>query len=207
LLELLQQVMHRDPPRPRALNPRIDRDLETICLKCLEKEPARRYGSAEALSDDLERWLRHQPILAPPVPPPRRALKWARPRAAAAALVLVSLLAAVALVATLAASNVLVRRALEERGAALEDLRQEQGKTEEALRRETGLKNGLAEALDRERQATYSQRVALAGYEVAARNPSRAEDLLDQCPPALRQWEWHYLRRQCLQGLRTLRAH
>jgi WD40 repeat protein len=193
LLELLQQVLHRDPPRPRALNPRLDRDLETICLKCLEKEPARRYGSAEALADDLERWLRHEPILARPVPRWRRALKWARRRPAAAALLLVSLLGAAALLATLAVSNVLVRRAHE--------------KTEAALRRETGLKEGLEEALARERQATYYQRVALAGHEAAARNLSRAADLLDQCPPALRQWEWHYLHRRCLEGLRTLRGH
>jgi tetratricopeptide (TPR) repeat protein len=77
----------------------VDRDLETICLKCLEKEPSRRYGSAEALAADLRRFLNHEPILARPASPWERGVKWAKRRPAAAALVLVSVLAVVSLLA------------------------------------------------------------------------------------------------------------
>jgi eukaryotic-like serine/threonine-protein kinase len=86
-METIRQVLEKEPRRPSALNSRIDRDLETICLKCLEKEPLHRFGSAEALADDLDHWLRHEPIEARPVSTLQRVAKWARRKPAVATLV------------------------------------------------------------------------------------------------------------------------
>ena len=62
--ETIKLLLDTEPRQPRLLNPKIDRDLSTICLKCLEKDPKRRYSSALALAEDLERWLKHEPIQA-----------------------------------------------------------------------------------------------------------------------------------------------
>ncbi len=98
LMRVIQQVRETPPPNPAQLNAAVPRDLATICLKCLEKEPHARYVSANALADELERWLAGEPILARPATLPERAAKWVKrnPRLAfALALALVSALVAI----------------------------------------------------------------------------------------------------------------
>jgi TolB-like protein len=76
--ETIRLLCDTEPRKPRALNPKIDRDLSTICLKCLEKDPKRRYSSALALAEDLEHWLKHEPILARHTGIITRGKKWVR---------------------------------------------------------------------------------------------------------------------------------
>ena len=90
--ETIKLLLDTEPRQPRLLNPKIDRDLRTICLKCLEKDPQRRYSSALALAEDLEHWLKHEPICAKESGFFTRVGKWVRRKPAIAALI-VSLVA------------------------------------------------------------------------------------------------------------------
>ena len=76
--DTIRLLLETEPRQPRLWNPKIDRDLTTICLKCLEKDPQRRYPSALALAEDLDRWLKHEPIHARRTGIFGRGKKWVR---------------------------------------------------------------------------------------------------------------------------------
>jgi WD40 repeat protein/serine/threonine protein kinase len=170
-LETLEQVRVQEPVAPRRLQPKVPHDLEVICIKCLEKEPRRRYASAADLADDLKRFLDGVPIRARPVSTTEHLVKWVRRRPA---------------VAMLTASVVAV--ALAGVGGLAWQVRQTHA--------------GLAKAEDN----LYANRIALADREWLAGHVDHAEQLLAECPPGRRGWEWHYLRRLCHRDQRTLRA-
>jgi TolB-like protein/Tfp pilus assembly protein PilF len=90
IYETVRLVLETEPLRPRLLNPKVDRDLSTICLKCIEKRPEHRYSSALALAEDLERWLKHEPIIARRIGGLTRVEKWVRRKPAIAAVIVLS---------------------------------------------------------------------------------------------------------------------
>src|SRR5205823_2062160 len=98
--EIIKLLLDSEPRPPRLLNPKIDRELSTICLKCLEKDPRRRYSSALALAEDLEHWLKHEPIRARRIGVFTRGKKWVWRNPTTAVLIasLVALVAAVGVI-------------------------------------------------------------------------------------------------------------
>ncbi len=129
-LETIELVKSHDPDPPSSVNRCVDRDLQTICLKCLDKEPTHRYASALDLADDLDRWLRGEPIAARPVGRAGRLLRWCRRNPALAALTAAVLALMMAGVVGLTVSNAMISR----RNAALvrqrDDLKAAKGATE-----------------------------------------------------------------------------
>jgi WD40 repeat protein/tRNA A-37 threonylcarbamoyl transferase component Bud32 len=219
-LDTILQVVSDEPVAPTRLHSRTPRDLETICLKCLEKEPRNRYSSALALAEDVHRFLAGEPIRARPSSHWERGLKWAKRRPAVAALLAVS---AVALVAVLGGGTAFTLR-LHEFTVRLQDqFRETQQARDDADDKAAQLTlqvqatdNARKVAEGKEQEARFNQYVAqmnLVQREYEANNIVRVRELLDAQVPRVpgatdfRNFECHYWHHLMHQELRTFTGH
>jgi len=153
-MDTLLQVVSDEPVPPTRLNPRVPRDLETICLKCLQKEPVRRYGTAEALADDLRRFQAGQPILARPVSRLERFRFWYRRNPG---LAVASMAGVLSLVVGTIVSVAFAIQASQTAG----DLAIQEGETKQALANSERIR-GTLEETDRKRRRFTRQSALLA---------------------------------------------
>ncbi len=192
----LLQVVRRAPVPPRELQPGIPRDLQTICLKCLEKEPVKRYATAEELADDLERFLDHKPIRARPVGIFGRLERWGRrnpvPAASLAALAMTGLCSLLAILwqwkkaEDLAKSLSIANVQSEERLRLAVDA-QERAERASDEARQRG---------DAERRQRYRANIAAAAAALQLQNSETARRALEAAPHEHRNWEWRHLESQ-----------
>ncbi len=185
--QLIEHILHDEPPRPRQLDPSVPRDLETIVLKAIAKDPAHRYLTASELAADLQRFLDDEPIQARPMPAWERGWRWAKRRPAAAALFLVSGLALLTAVGGIV--SLLNNRRLQEANA----------NTERALEAE-------AEQRRKAERFQYFDLIARAHADWQNGNQDRGKELLRDCPTDQRNWEYQYLNRLYNTALLTFPA-
>jgi WD40 repeat protein/tRNA A-37 threonylcarbamoyl transferase component Bud32 len=174
---MLHQVLHQEPPAPRSLNGSIPRDLETICLKCLMKEPPGRYATAQDFADDLDALLAGEPIQARPVSAIEKVIKWVRRRPAAAGFIAASTVAVLASVALAVGAPLLV--------------------TVERQNQEIQTKQGqLHSQLSQRNKYLYRFYVFRAELFWREGKHGSATEMLNDAPPEYRDWEWHFLKRR-----------
>ncbi|HWY78252.1 MAG TPA: serine/threonine-protein kinase [Verrucomicrobiae bacterium] len=190
--ETMRQVAEEQPPAPSASRPGLDRDLEIICLKCLAKDPQRRYRSAEALAEDLERWLGNEPIHARPAGAAEKLWLWSRRNPALAGLSVACLLAVI-----LGVAGIVLQWRRAER-LAVEESRLRVLADENARQSRLNL---YAADMSVAAQALSRGNLGLARLTLAAHRPKTGQE-------DLRGFEWRYLMDQSRgQQLATLHGH
>jgi WD40 repeat protein len=212
---LLHQVLHEEPRPPRRQNDKVPRDLETVCLKCLEKEPARRYATARALAEDLRRFLKGEPITARPAGVIEKGLKWVRRRPAAAGLLGLTAL----VVAGLAGGGWWYSQREFERAEREAGLRRDadyaaaEAKVKAQEAKDRAMELAQQKDVEHERAAClqYAVDMTLAHRAWENNNVRQVLDLLAvQVPapgkPDHRGWEWYYQQRLFQSELRSLTA-
>lgn len=196
-LETLEMVRKQDPVPPSRLNPKVPADLETICLKALEKEPARRYADVSTLADDLQRFIEGRPIEARPVSAPERAWRWCRrnPRLAGLIGSVAALLLLMAVGSTAAA---LVFRHQKQQ---ITTARNQALENEKIAVRNEGLARASAEAA---RKAEAAEKAAAAAERAAAIAEAEASDAaITSMDTLANEVELKLRERDDLQGLRS----
>jgi eukaryotic-like serine/threonine-protein kinase len=186
--ETLQKVIETEPADPRSLNHLANRDLSVIAMKCLAKDPAKRYPTVAALIDDLQRFRRGEPIAARPVGRLERLKMWGRRNPKLAASLAGTYFALLAGVVALVYGLKMSERSVEAKQKLYEQSVEQE--------HETGRLNGLvSDSLAAEKETAYFTRINLALHEWQLNNPVRADRLLDEGETAFRGWEWAFLRR------------
>jgi WD40 repeat protein/tRNA A-37 threonylcarbamoyl transferase component Bud32 len=195
-LQTLDLVRSREPIPPRDLQPATPRDLQTICLKCLEKEPAKRYATAAELADDLRRFLDHEPIRARPVGRVGRLGRWVRrnpvPAGLVGALLATGVFALTAIVWQWRKSDALAK-SLSVTSFQSEQRRQRAVEAQERAEQAGNEAQRLGEAERRER---YRSDLAAAAAALQLQNGATAQRYLEEAPPEQRDWEWRHLHSQ-----------
>jgi WD40 repeat protein len=215
-LETLMQVLHQEPTPPSRLGLPVPRDLETICLKCLRKDPAQRYATAEALAEDLERFVNGEPIAARPVGMIERGWRWCRRNRAVAALL--GMVAATLLLGSLVSGYFAWRasdnaeeaqtRANEARTAAQEKEKQWQRAEREKEEKERQRQQAVKERQDARLRLFNSQfyRVEMV-YRSDRETAWGLLHHLAACPPDLRDFTWGLYNRWCQSVRAVFRGH